>query len=317
MRRKWTEFDTRDQVVDYVNRLQERTGLGLKLLLQWLGLSRGKFHDWRQRYGMANEHNGKVPRDWWLEGWEKEAIRNFFILHPREGYRRLAYMMLDAGVVACAPATVYRELSAAGFLLKRTGKPSKKGTGYVQPEKPHQEWHIDVTYLNISGTFYYLCSVLDGFSRYIVHWDIRESMKEPDVELIVQKALEKFPGARPKLISDNGPQFIAIDFKEFIRLCGMTHVRTSPYYPQSNGKQERMQGTVKRECIREQNPATVEEARKVVGGYVGHYNTERLHSAIGYVTPLSKLEGRAAAIQAEREKKLEAARARRKAKRAA
>ena len=76
--------------------------------------------------------------------------------------------------------------------------------------------------------------MLDGFSRYIVHWDIRESMKEPDVELIVQKALECFPGERPRIISDNGPQFIARDFKEFIRLAGMTHVRTSPYYPQSN-----------------------------------------------------------------------------------
>jgi len=316
LKSQWTEFDTRDQVVDLINRLEERTGIAVQRLLGWLGLPRGKFYDWRERYGKVNEHNAQVPRDWWLEGWEKQAMIAYFIQHPAEGYRRLAYMMLDADVVACAPSTVYRALAEAGLLLKSTAQPSKKGTGFVQPLRPHQEWHIDVTYLNLGGTFYYLCSVLDGFSRFIVHWEIREAMKEPDVELIVQKALETFPGVKPKLISDNGPQFIARDFKEFIRLCGMTHVRTSPYYPQSNGKQERMQGTVKRECIREKNPSTVEEARRIVENYVAHYNTKRLHSALGYVTPLDKLEGRTEAIQAERERKLLAARERRQANRA-
>jgi transposase InsO family protein len=96
----------------------------------------------------------------------------------------------------------------------------------------------------------------------------------------------------------------------------MTHVRTSPYYPQSNGKQERMQGTVKKECIRERNPQTIEEARRFVSEYVEHYNEQRLHSGIGYVTPRDKLEGRAQAIQTAREEKLAAARERRKARRA-
>lgn len=309
---KWVEFDTRDQVIDFLKRLNERTEISQLRLLKWLGLDRGKFYQWKDRYGKANSHNGKIPRDWWLEDWEHKAIEGFFIQHPWEGYRRLTYMMIDADVVACAPSSVYRVLKKAGLLEKSNLKPSKKGTGFIQPLRPHQEWHIDVTYLNISGTFYYLCSVLDGFSRYIVHWEILEAMKERDVELIVQKGLEKFPGVHPKLISDNGPQFIALDFKEFIRLSGMTHVRTSPFYPQSNGKQERMQGTVKRECIREKNPGTVEEARRYVGDYVKHYNTERLHSAIGYVTPQTMLEGRQSEIHQARDQKLEAARERRK-----
>ena len=88
---------------------------------------------------------------------------------------------------------------------------------------------MDVSYINVSGTFYYLCSVLDGCSRYVVHWDLRESMTEADVEIILERAKEKYPEARPRIISDNGPQFIARDFKEFIRISGMTHVRTSPY----------------------------------------------------------------------------------------
>ncbi|MFZ6186197.1 transposase, partial [Nannocystis pusilla] len=113
---------------------------------------------------------------------------------------------------------------------------SKKGTGFQQPDRPHRHWHVDIAYINLAGTFYYLCSVLDGYSRYIVHWDLRESMTERDVECILQRARELFPQARPRVVTDNGPQFIARDFKEFIRVAGMTHVRISPGYPQSNGK---------------------------------------------------------------------------------
>ena len=124
----------------------------------------------------------------------------------------------------------------------------------MQPLAIHEYWHIDISNLNIKGTFYYLCSVLDGCSRYIVHHEIRESMKESDVEMVLQRAKEKYPAARPRIISDNGPQFIAKDFKEFIRISGMTHVRTSPYYPQSNGKLERWHKTLKGECVRPGSP---------------------------------------------------------------
>ncbi len=181
--------------------------------------------------------------------------------------------------------------------------------------KPHEHWHVDVSYLNIGGTFYYLCSLLDGCSRCIVHWEIRETMTEVDVEQIVQRARQRFPGVRPRIISDNGPQFIAKDFKEFVRICGMTHVRTSPYCPQSNGKIERWHRTIKGDCIRPETPLSLEDARRIVARHVEQYNTVRLHSAIGYVTPRAKLEGREQAIFAERDRKLEQARERRKEKR--
>lgn len=155
-----------------------------------------------------------------------------------------------------------------------------------------------------------------------MHWEIREAMKEADVETIVQRAREKYPDAQPRIISDNGPQFIARDFKVFIRLAGMTHVRTSPYYPQSNGKIERWNKTLKTTTIRPKAPRSPEEARSIVGAFVEHYNTVRLHSAIGYVTPADKLAGREQDIWAERDRKLAAARQaraerRQKARRAA
>ena len=131
---------------------------------------------------------------------------------------------------------MWRVLSHAGSLSKWNWKPSKKGTGFAQPLDAHQHWHIDVSYLNIGGTFYYLCSILDGFSRYIVNWDIRESMTEADIEIILQGAKEKDPEARPRIISDNGPQFIGRGFEEFIPISGMTHVRSSLFYPQIERK---------------------------------------------------------------------------------
>lgn len=285
--------------------------------LRWLGIGSSKWHAWKDRYGKANEHNAWIPRDHWLEEAEKRAIIDFHGRYPLEGYRRLTFMMLDADVVACSPSSVYRVLSAAGLLDRHNHKPSLKGTGFVQPLVPHEHWHVDVAYLNIAGTFYFLCSLLDGCSRSIVHWEIRETMAEAEVEQVIQRARERYPGATPRIISDNGPQFVAKDFKEYIRLCGMTHVKTSPYYPQSNGKIERFHRTIKGDCIRTETPLTVEDARRVVGRYVEHYNTVRLHSAIGYVTPQAKLEGRDKAILAARDRKLEAARARRKAARQA
>jgi putative transposase len=281
-------------------------------LVLWLGIAPSKFYDWKKRYGKANEHNGSVPRDHWLEPWEKEAIVAFHDEYPLEGYRRLTFMMLDQGVVAVSPATTYRVLKAAGRLGRRPGTPSAKGKGFVQPLRPHQHWHIDISYLNICGTFYYLCSLLDGFSRKIVHWEIREAMREADVEIVTQRALEKYPGERPRIISDNGPQFVARDFKTFVRIAGLEHVRTSPHYPQSNGKKERWYQTLKDECIRPMTPLTLEDARRVVARFVEHYNTVRLHSAIGYVTPQDMLEGRAKEIHAERDRRLEEARERRR-----
>lgn len=285
--------------------------------IRWLELPRGKFFEWRTRYGKANEHNGKVPRDFWLMRDEEQAILDFNAKYPLEGYRRLAFMMLDADIVAVSPSTVYRVLSKAGRLSRFPKSKSLKGTGFVQPEKAHQHWHVDMAYLNIGGTFYYLCALLDGFSRAIVHWEIRESMTEQDVECIAQRALEKFPGVKPRIISDNGPQFIAKDFKVFVRIAGLTHVRTSPYYPQSNGKLERWNGTVKAEALRITPPKDLEDARRIVGRFVEHYNAKRLHSAIGYIAPNDKLAGNETTIWAARDRKLEAARELRRLLRAA
>ena len=168
--------DTRDQVVDFVSRWSKKTELPVKRFTGWLGISKGKFYRWRKRYGLVSEHNSLVPRDHLLEPWEKQAILDFHERHPLNGYRRLTFMMLDQDIVAVSPSSTYRVLKAAGRLDRWNRKPSKKGTGFHQPDAVHKHWHIDISYINVAGTFYYLCSVLDGYSRFIVHHEIRESM---------------------------------------------------------------------------------------------------------------------------------------------
>ena len=140
-------------------------------------------------------------------------------------------------------------------------------------------------------------------------------MTEADIEIMLERAKELHPEAKPRIISDNGPQFIAKDFKEFIRISGMTHVRTSPYYPPSNGKIERWHKSLKGECIRPGTPLSLDDARRLVAGYVEHYNDVRLNSAIGYITPKDLLAGRQQEIHAERDRKLEEARKKRQIRR--
>ncbi len=309
---RWVEPDQRDEVVDYVHRFFTETGVSRNKIVCWLGIPRSKYYEWCKRYGTLNQHNGKKPRHFWLEEWEREAIREYFKLHPFVGYRRLSYMMIDADVVAASPSTVYRVLDEAGLLERTTWAKSKKGTGFDQPKGPHCDWHTDITHVWAGGVCYNLTCVLDGYSRYILGWTLTETMTSEQMELFIQRVREQYPETHAKLISDNGPQFIAKEFANFIKGTGMRHWRTSAYYPQSNGKQERVHGTIKTECLRRKCPQTMEEAEAVLTTYIREYNGERLHSAIGYVTPKDMLEGRQAAIHAERDRKLEAARERRK-----
>ena len=147
-----------------------------------------------------------------------------------------------------------------------------------------------------------------GDYRKVVFWDIAPKMGEKEIEILLQQGRERFPHACPRIISDNGPQFIANDFKQFVKISAMTHVRTSPFYSQSNGKIECCHRTIKSRCIRPSTPLTIDDTKRAVGSFVEHYNTERLHSAIGCVTPPDMLQSRQQAIHDERDRMLEEAR---------
>lgn len=160
MNSNWVKGKIRDDnIVDFINGWSIKTEIGVKQIVIWIGISEQKFTEWKKRYGKVNEHNASVPRTTWLEEWEKNKILDYYKLHRDEGYRRLSYMMLDENIVAVSPSSVYRVLLKAGVMRKWDRKPSKKGKGFVLPLKTHEHWHTDVSHINISGTFYYLCAV--------------------------------------------------------------------------------------------------------------------------------------------------------------
>ena len=157
-----------------------------------------------------------------------------------------------------------------------------------------------------------MITVMGGYSRIILHHELHRSMKQYDVQLILQRAVEKYPDALPVLISEDGPQFLAKKFKEFLRFCGLRHVQTSPYYPQSNGKMECLYGTIKAEAIRRQSYLSIEDARQQIANYIIYYNEKILHSSIYYLTPKEMFEGKVEKRLKERQKKLDQAQEKRR-----
>lgn len=224
-------------------------------------------------------------------------------------------MMVDRGVAFVSPSSVLRILTEAGLNTRWTQEAgSSKKKGFDQPQAIHEQWHTDISYINYKGTFVYLIAILDGFSRSILAWDIRPSMTQLDVSMVLYRACEKWivnTDFHPRVITDNGKQFLSKDYKVALRDSGLTHSTTSPYHPQSNGKVERFHGTAKSECLRVIPIHSIEQMKSEFGKWVEHYNGVRLHSALGYVAPYDVIEGRRETILADRSEKLKIARERR------
>jgi len=316
----WVEPEVRDSVVQRLRYLSDRSSLPIVFMLKVLEIKKAKYYCWVKRTGTPNRHNGQIPKSHWLIPDEVEKIKcyskehysygDFFL---KDGYRRLAYNMLDENIVAASPSSVYRILKSEGLLNKwNTSKRNLKGTGFKQPDYPHKHWHVDIKYLNFLGTFLFLIPVIDGYSRYVVHHEIRRTMTEYDVQLAIQKAKDKYPKARPRVITDNGAQFIAKEFKKFIKEAEFEHIKTSVNYPEANGKVERFNRTISEECLRVKSPLSLDEYKMFIEDYICFYNTKRLHGSLNYLTPEDFLMGRKQQRLKQRELKLQMAEEKRK-----
>jgi transposase InsO family protein len=273
--------------------INKKTDITYERILSLVGINQSKFYSWTSRLNKPNYHNSTLPKSNWLLEEEKQALLAYAKRHPGEGYRRLTYMMMDEDVTAVSPSTTYRLLKGYSLLNEwNTVKDDKKGSGFVQPTHPHEHWHTDIKYVNFHGSFLFLISVIDGYSRYIVHHELKTSMTELDIEVTIMRALEKFPGVKPRIISDNGGQFVSSEFGKFIQSVQLEHVRTSVNYPQSNGKIERYNRTIGEECLSKKPLINLDDARRQVTKYVDFYNNERLHGSLYYLTPADFLYNR-------------------------
>jgi putative transposase len=279
----------------------------MKKLSEFLGLQTQKLSEWKKEKIAKVKLN--IPKSHWSTPVEQKAVVEFKKANMCLGYVRLAFMMIDMNIAYLSPSSVYRVLVNAGLNNKWTkpaGEPKK--VGFDQPERVHEHWHTDISYVNFRGTFVYLICVLDGYSRAILAWDIRTSMESYDVQIVLWRACDKYLDANnlnnPRLITDNGSQFLTAEFKATLKEFSMTNVRTSVNHPQSNGKIERFHGTIKTEAIRNMPKFTLGQVKKEVAEWIRFYNYVRLHSALGYFAPMDVMEGRRDSILLERKRKM-------------
>ena len=220
-------------------------------------------------------------------------------------YKKLTWKMIDEDIAYLSESTVYRILSNNKLL----GKAFKENDGAKdefqnKPKYVHHHWHIDIAYVIIRGNHYYLILLLDGYSRYLLSWELMTDMMGLSVELFTQKTLDNYPGAEPMMIHDNGSQFISHDFKSLLKDNECIDIPTRVKHPETNGKAERMIGLVRQEALRPNSPAYFGEAIRIIGEYADYYNNHRLHAGIKFLKPVDVFSGNDTIILEERQRKL-------------
>ncbi|MGH7559010.1 MAG: IS3 family transposase [Gemmatimonadota bacterium] len=290
-----------------VARTRARTGWTIAVILERLGLTRSRYYDWRRRAAEQRLADRELEAvcSWALLPAEKRAVIDYALDHPKDGYRRLAWQMVDADVAYLSPSSVYRVLSDED-LLYRWKRSRGSGEPPPEPSRPNERWHTDIMYLRVADVWYFLVTVLDAYSRYVVHWDLLSSMTANDVRLVVQEAVEH-SGEKPRIVTDNGSQFTSRDFKQLVRIFDLEHIRIRTYHPESNGRVERFHRST-REALEGEELENLVRAREIVGRWVEHYNHERLHASLQYLPPAEYYDGEPQKRIAERKDKLETAR---------
>jgi transposase InsO family protein len=311
--RRYSEEEKR-VLLNTVARAQEQSDQPLSWTLAELGLTRSVYYDWLEKAetGSLADHV-VVPRSPLAALPEEiEAVVAYAKVRPRDGYRRLAWMMVDEDVVYLAPSTVYRILDKHDLLYR--WKRPEPGQGRRVPEAtyPNEVWHIDLMYLWVRGRWYFLVTILDSYSRYIVHWELALSMRAEEIAEITAIALERVHGKKPRIVRDNGSQFVAKEWREVMRYFEVEEIPIRARHPESNGRIERYHRSVREEAFGDTEVEDLYRARDLLADWVRYYNEERLHSALEYLRPVDYYLGNPQALLAERKRKLREAAARRR-----
>ena len=244
---------------------------------------------------------------------EREAIIEYALKHTEIRHRELAWNMLDEGVVAVSASSVYRVLREANLVCGWKPKPKVKGSGRGEPPtQPDKKWQTDIKYVRVGTRNYYLLSFMDVYSRYIVHHELLSCMDGQSVSVEVAAAIATLDAdVRPDIQSDHGSGFIAREFAETLSQTGVTHTKIRPHTPTDNAEIERYHRTIG-ERMDVEPLEDLTQAKAVIGGIIGAYNSVRLHSALSFLRPVDYYRGNPEALLAERRRKLQAARELRK-----
>lgn len=297
-----------------VEQTQSRSRWPLSQILRALEVSRSSFHRWRRELPAHSAARPKRRSLYEILNSEREAILDYARNHPDIRHRELAWRMLDDGICAISPSTVYRVLSEADLVCRWKQRRRAKGDGAPElPTRPDQRWQTDIRYTKVRGRNYYLLSFIDVFSRYIVHHELLTMMDGQTVATEAQAAIETLPSdaERPTIQSDHGSCFVAHEYAATLRDNGVGRTLIRPHTPTDNGVIERFHRTFG-EHYETYEPADLEEAKRVIAGIIDHYNNKRLHASLSYLRPIDVYRGNPEALLAERRRKLTRAREYRK-----
>jgi len=297
-------------VIRIVRQTKQRSGWPAHRTLAALGVPRSVYYGWLGRESLE-DRPGAPCRVYEALADERAAICEFALRYPKIGYRKLTWMMADAQVVCVGESTVYRVLSEANLLSRWKRSERSPGEYHFRPSAPNQQWHTDVMYVWVAARFYFLLSFVDAFSRYVVHHRLLMTLDGQSVATELQAALEANEGMQPRIVYDHGSEFVNRDVAAVIKAHNLIDIRTRPRHPESNGIVERFNGTVRDETDNDYGSNYL-RAEAIIAKLMQHYNEERLHATLGYMSPATWHRGEPGEVREERARRIAAARTHRK-----
>lgn len=291
-------------------RLVDGSDLSANRTLKELGLHKRTYYNWYARYlengidGLASRSKGrrqtwnKIPqkeRNWVVE----EALE-----HPELSSRELGIHIVDQHKWYISESSVYRILKERGLITAPSHIVLSASDEFKSKTmRVNEMWQTDFTYFKIIGWgWYYLSTVLDDYSRFIITWELRANMTSEDVKPSIIKALQisgLTKNTAPRLLSDNGPCYISSDIKSFLREQGIKPINGKPCHPQTQGKIERYHRTMKN-VVKLENYYSPEDLERALAQFVDFYNHKRYHESLKNLTPADVYHGRAEKILKER-----------------
>jgi len=296
-------------------RMVEGSSLSVRKTLRQLDISRSTFYEWYKRYqeygydGLASKHC--TPRQFWnaIPEWEKQRVVEVAREYPEKSCREVAFHITDKEGYFISESSVYRILKAHDLVTSPVYTVISAKDHFEHPTtRVNELWQTDFTYLKvIDWGWYYLLTVLDDYSRYIIAWDLCKSMKAEDVKRTLEIAIAKTGVKhahvyhRPRLLSDNGSCFISMELKDYLSQYDMKHTRTRTYHPMTQGKIERYHRSMKNLILLD-NYYSPTELGERISEWADHYNNERYHEAIDNVTPSDRFFGKEKEILEQRQR---------------
>jgi putative transposase len=309
------------QVHAAVEQTRQRSGWPAKRTLAALGVPRRTYYRWLKEEAWARALPAEPPQP--VQPYEalpaeKQAVLAYARKHPELRHRELAWRMVDEDVACLSPSTVYRILKEANLVCPWRRRQKRRRATEEKATRPNERWVTDLMQVQVGAGTYFVISFLDEYSRYIVHHEVLTGADGIAVSLAAQAAIETLPQgadglpeAKPEIQSDNGSGYIAREFLRVLQEHGLGHHRITPHCPEENGVIERSFRTL-REALEGEELTNLLEAQRILARIVQWYNTERLHSALGYLRPVDYYRGNPEERKRERRQKLVQARHRRR-----